>query len=141
MSELREQMAAASQAHKDALDETEAQVADANRLASLYEHQIADLSAQLQGMQQVGVDAAGMPATPAGVHSGARRAPSRAHDEGLIAAAAELLSQSPGAAAAGLQAQGRSFADIVAMYADMVGAIDCSMSSAGFGRLLLTYVL
>jgi hypothetical protein len=115
MAEMREQMAAAAHANREALDAAEAQAADARHLAELYEGQVAELTAQLRALQTSGGGAA--PAAP-GTPSASQPPPSRPTGGGGAeprgaAAAAELL-------AACLE--GRSHADVVAAYADVVHA-------------------
>jgi hypothetical protein len=122
MAEMREQIASAAAAHKSALDAAEAQAADARQLADLYEQQVADLTARVRTLQQGGgVSGPAAPGTPTATQPAAPPRPLRGPTAAPAATAAELLAQSPGGVAEGLQAQGKSFADVVALYTDMVG--------------------
>lgn len=133
MAEMKEQMAAASTAHKEALEASEAQLADARKLAELYEQQVEELTSQLQSGQHAasaegGAAAAGTPITPGAMGQLARTGPSTGPR--LMATAADLLAQSPSSALEGLQAQGKSYADVVAMYTDMVSGVLAGRASA-----------
>jgi len=122
MAEMREQMTAASRAHQEALEAAEAQAADARQLADLYQQQVADFKAQLSAVQQAGgiVPPPPVPGTP----------PARVPvpvDPHAIATAADLLAPT---VVQGLQQQGKSHADVVALYTDMVSE---SAEGAGGG--------
>jgi len=126
MAEMREQMTAASRAHQEALEAAEAQAADARQLADLYQQQLSEAPGQ-GATTTTGGRSTRTPKSPG--KSPAKHTPIRAAatsaaatDQRLMAAASDAVARSPAGVAEGLQQQGKSYADVVALYTDMVSA-------------------
>lgn len=122
---MREHDERAARAHREALAAAETKAADAERLAALYEQRAADLEDKLRAAGAGGAGA-GAPATPPPGHGGRVAG----DDPRLAATAADLLGQGPGGLAAGLQEQGKTYTEVVALYMDMVRRAHCILGSS-----------